>query len=105
MTIVNLTPHAINIVAADGTITTFAPSGTVARVAATSVVVGDVGGFPIFAQKMGEVVGLPDATPVTTFIVSGMVAAAVRRADVLSPGDLVRDAANAVIGCRGFIRH
>jgi hypothetical protein len=49
------------------------------------------------------VVGLPEPSPDTLLIVSGMVkSAATGRTDLVSPGDLVRDAAGVVLGCKGF---
>src|SRR5690554_2989187 len=60
-TMINLTPHAITVRAADGTDTTFPPSGTVARVSTTDVVVGTcpVTGAPIVRRVFGDVTGLP----------------------------------------------
>lgn len=67
------------------------PSGSVARCAATST-------------PAGAVEGLPDPSTGILFIVSALVRSAVpARADVASPGDLVRDAAGAVIGCRNLV--
>ena len=92
MRIVNLTPHNITLRAEDGTDTTIAPSGTVARVA---TIPGEptgriVGGVLVFGpDQVGEVTGLPEPIEGTVFIVSGFVAAALAgsgRGDVFAPG-------------------
>lgn len=103
MTITNLTPHALVIVLADGSTRTVAPSGAVARCRAINVPAGDADGIPLGRVTYGAVEGLPEAAEGVLYVVSGLVRAAVPgRADVASPGDLVRDAAGAVVGCRGL---
>ena len=77
MNVVNLTPHTVRL--NDGT--EFAPSGLVARVASQHV--EDEPGF--FRVVFGGIVGLPDPKEGTVFVVSGMVAAAAKRSDVVSP--------------------
>ena len=107
MTLVNLTPHAVTLVSATGTLTVH-PTGHVARVAVTqtplpSVVLAD--GFQVAASAptFGDVVGLPAPAPGVVFLVSALVRGAVPdRLDVASPGDLVRDDAGNVTGCRGL---
>lgn len=71
----NLTPHAITVQAADGSRMTFAPSGQVARVATLESVVGEYDGIPVITRSMGEAQGLPEEG--TPCIVSAMVASAV----------------------------
>ena len=46
MTLVNLTPHAVVLVLADGTLVAFPPSGKVARVSQLVTRVGTVSGRP-----------------------------------------------------------
>lgn len=77
MDIINLTPHAV--VLNDGT--TFPPSGNIARVATNY---SDEDGIFI-KVGFGEVEGLPPEQPDTIYIVSGMVASATDRKDVVSP--------------------
>jgi hypothetical protein len=103
MRFVNLTPHALNI-HTPSSVVTIAPSGEVARVATVSVEAAPVGGVPTVTTTFGEVAGLPDPEEGTVFIVSGMVASAAPRGDVMSPGDLVRDASGRPIGCKGLRR-
>ena len=100
---VNLTPHTLNIHTGNG-VTNIAPSGDVARVATVSVEAAPVGGIPTCTTTFGEVTGLPAPAEGVFFIVSGMVASAAPRPDVLSPGDLVRDESGRPIGCRGLRR-
>ena len=115
MTIVNLTPHTLNILNADGGIRVdVAPLGVgsnalsnAARVATSRVQTGEVNGLPLFETRFGEVNGLPDAREGVIFVVSGLVAAhpSVReRADVFSPGELVRGPDGQPVGCRGLTR-
>jgi hypothetical protein len=103
MRFINLTPHALNIHTSEGVVN-LPPSGEVARVAMTRTPAGDVAGIPTATVVYGEVSDLPAPVEGATFIVSGMVAAAVKREDVLSPGPLVRDEAGRPVGCLGLTR-
>ena len=104
MQITNLTPHALNIVLLSGEIQTIAPSGNIARCSTTAVVVGECNGIPLSTVSYGNVVGLPEPEAGTLYVVSALVRSAVPgREDVASPGDLVRDPAGAVIGCKGLV--
>lgn len=69
----NLTPHAITLRTPQGDVT-LPPSGTVARVTMTDVIVGAAAGLPVIRRTPGAVTGLPtDGAPC---IVSSMVLAA-----------------------------
>ena len=103
MKFINLTPHTINIHTDHGVVN-IAPSGEVARVATVEVEADTVGGIPTVRTSYGEVTGLPTPTEGTTLIVSGMVASAAPRWDVMSPGPLVRDENGRPTGCRGLRR-
>jgi len=100
---INLTPHTLNIHTPSGVVTV-APSGNVARVATVSVPAATVGGIPTVVTTHGEVTGLPAPQPGVILVVSGMVASAAPREDVMSPGDLVRDEAGRPVGCQGLRR-
>ncbi len=101
-TIVNLTPHSLNVVDVDGNVHEFVSVG-LARCQTTSVQVGTEEGFALTRTVYGEVEGLPEPAPGTLYVVSALVRLAVpSRTDVVSPGELVRDANKAVVGCRGF---
>lgn len=108
MEIVNLTPHDIHIVTGityadwDG-IVTIPRSGTIARVQTDSVIVGHVNGIPLTRVVYGNVIDLPDETDDTMYVVSVLVRLArPDRTDLASPGDLVRNDAGVVIGCKSL---
>lgn len=108
MKIVNLTPHALNLISKDGAVT-IPPSGTVARVAVTRETIGaiEVDGvsIPINRTVYGAVEGLPDPAPDTVYVVSALVAQAVTgREDVLFVDDLVRDDQGRVVGARALAK-
>ncbi len=97
---INLTPHAV--VLNNGRI--FPPSGAVARVTANYTSF-DANG--IAEVKFGEVTGLPAPVTGTLYIVSGLVAQAAGRSDVVSPATghpaCVRKDGQ-VVSVPGFIR-
>ena len=102
MKVVNLTPHPI-VIKQDGGTRTILPSGTVARVGTKTVPAGEFDGIPLFKTEFGEVNNLPQQEAGTIYIVSALVKQRLPdRADVASPGDLIRDEAGAVIGCKGL---
>jgi hypothetical protein len=101
MAFVNLTPHAINVVNGP----TFPPSGNLARVKSHLGPAEDIDGVPVSVQGFGEVEGLPEPQPNTIFIVSGLVKSRCQdRADVVVPGDQVRNEAGQVVGCKCLVR-
>ena len=104
MKLLNCTPHAITI----GGIT-ISPSGILPRVGTIRTRIADVvsesGTFAAYAIASGELVGLPDADAGTILVVSAMVRchpSCAHRADLASPGMLVRDAAGTIIGADGL---
>lgn len=110
-TAVNLTPHPIGFVDQENQTLLTVPTTTVARVSAqtTTVEYFVINGvqIPRTHTVYGEVEGLPDPTPGTIFIVSGMIVSAlasqgIRRDDLLVPGMQVRDEQGRVIGCRSL---
>lgn len=109
-TLVNLTPHCINVVSEDGSRLYDVPvSGTVARCSQSETHLFDlqVAGIsiPVTGQSFGEVVDLPAPQPETFYIVSRLVAAACPdRNDLLVPGPLVRNDEGQPVGCRGLSR-
>ncbi len=103
MRLVNLTPHRLDSHTPDG-VRQIEPSGSVARVATIETAADPIDGIPVALTSFGEVVGLPDPQEGVILIVSGIVADAARRPDVVSPGPLIRDAAGQPAGCRGLAR-
>lgn len=107
MNIINCTPHAITIHAENGDIITLPPSGAVPRLAVTRdarspLTLPDGVAVAVVRPTLGALTGLPDAVPGVVLIVSALVADAVRRADVMSPGELVRNSSGVITGCRGL---
>lgn len=100
--LVNMTPHPLNIIIDDVTLT-LDPSGVVPRVASDNVVVGP----GIVTTKLGDVDGLPDPVPGKLLVVSALVRMALPDRDDLvgpdtSPQGAVRDADGRIIGVRGI---
>jgi hypothetical protein len=76
MKLINLTPHAIVLQAADGMRTTIAPSGMVARVTSTPGQPEIIDGVPVpvySPQTFAAVDGIPDVEDDTLYIVSALV--------------------------------
>jgi hypothetical protein len=104
MKIVNLTPHAINILTENHAMAIIA-SGEIARCKTERKVIGDIDGIPVTSTVFGEVEGLPEPQEGTIYIVSSLVAQACRdRNDVFIPDDTVRDDEGKIIGCRSLGR-
>jgi hypothetical protein len=96
---VNLTPHEVNI---NGV--SFPPSGQIARAAEKrklSHYVSD--NIPVNRVLLGDISGVPAPQEGTYYIVSRIVAEAMRfRNDLLVPDDLIRDNSGRVIGAKAF---
>ena len=107
--LVNLTPHPITIVDAEGkVIQSIDPdrSRPLPRVTETTSQVGTVMlfgivEFPILAKNFGQVQNLPEPCEGTYFVVSALVASAARREDLLVP-NTVRDENGQILGCNSF---
>lgn len=98
--IVNLTPHALNIVITPDNTLTVEASGTVARLPEIIRPAGKWDGIPITITSYGEVEDLPAPQEGVLFVVSALVRLAVPdRKDVASPGRLIRNEAGVIIGC------
>ena len=106
MKIINCTPHPLNIHHFGG-ILELAASGILPRLAVTRENVVPVFGplgevINVARATLGELTGLPDPQDGVVLITSALVADAAKRPDVMSPGELVRDAQGIIIGCRGL---
>lgn len=110
--VVNLTPHAVSVWGNREKPMVFEPDRTrpVPRVAVTRECVGNLqfeaGGICfVYENVYGEVEGLPPQEDDTVFIVSSMVLErALDRLDLVAPGELVRNEAGVVTGCKGLVR-
>jgi hypothetical protein len=100
-TLVNLTPHTINLFGSNDSNQAI-PSTGVARCVAIPTVVGEVNGVPVRRTQFGAVTGLPEPSEGVIFIVSMLVASAAKRDDVVFPDDVVRDPDGKIIGCRAL---
>jgi hypothetical protein len=106
LNIVNLTPHALNLMP-EGPVITIPPSGLVARCAVDRVQVDTVAvdgiTVPVNETRFGEVSDLPDPQPDTIYVVSALTAQAVpERQDVFIVDDVVRDDQGRIIGARAL---
>ena len=104
MEVINLTPHVINVLAEAGEVS-YPPSGSVARVTTAQAVVGHINGIPVSRNQFSEVTGVPSAMDGVVYLVSAMVAGAVKRADVISPDtgpSAIREGGN-IVAVRGFV--
>lgn len=105
MKLINLTPHKLTVNNGEGEVTEIAPSGIVARVAATKNETGCIDGIPVFKTTFGEIQDLPEAQEGVIYVASLLVAQAAKRADVFSPGELLRNEQGQPIGCLGLASH
>ena len=95
--VINLTPHAINVVGAGE----IPPSGLVARVTTKVVPAGNIAGLPIVRTEFGQVTNLPEMDGVY-FVVSSIVKSAAKQGNLLVPGELVRDDKGNITGCKSL---
>lgn len=112
MRIVNLTPHALNLHGIDASspiaalVVNVPPSGTIARLTVSRKAIASVTfngvKIGICQSNFGDITGLPVSEDGTIFVTSALVAEAAKRADVFSPGELVRDEVGVVVGANGL---
>ena len=110
-TFINLTPHSIFVTIhpdfLDDRGLEYPASGQIARVAAIREVAADLGPHRVMRQSFGQVEGLPEPSPNTVYIVSGMVLSALAgsRGDVVAPDtgpDAIRNNGQ-IVAVRGFV--
>lgn len=112
VTLVNKTPHTVNLVTEDGTKISLEPVLPTPRVSSSSIktavyTITDDNGIAHEivreAPEFGEIVDLPEPQEGVLYIVSMLVAArAQNRTDLVSPGRQLRNEAGQVIGCAGL---
>jgi hypothetical protein len=104
MNIINLTPHDVTETTSG---ITYPASGIIARLDHKDKLISSVNGTPVYQKLYGEVRNLPEPTPNTLYLVSGIMIDVARqqgRTDLLAPGRLMKDSKGNVLGCKGFTR-
>lgn len=108
MKIINCTPHDVNLVTENGSIT-FPRSGIIPRLTEqqqkiNSVTVNGIE-IDIMKKSFNEAEGLPEPQENTIFIVSALVAGAIKdRDDLVIPNDTIRDDQGRIIGCKNLAK-
>lgn len=103
MNIVNATPHTVNLLKEDGSVSRdFEPEVSI-RVVSDTTPVGQLAGINYTDTEYGDPVGLPPERENVCYIVSNVVKdACPDRRDLLVPSEQVRDAKGRVIGCKSL---
>lgn len=103
VTIVNLTPHTVNILNEDNSVMMSIESVGECRVSTSVKDEGNLGGIPLTMTDFGKVENLPQFKLNTYYIVSRLVKQAMpERWDLLVPSGIVRDAEGNIIGCKSL---
>lgn len=92
MQIINLTPHPVTLVTANGDEVVIQPEETPARIPTTTTPVGDVNGIPLVEEALGNADDvLPAPQPDTVYVVARPVAErATHRTDLVVPTQVER---------------
>lgn len=105
---INLTPHSLNVLDAQGVENIFIPTTLAARVAVSVEVREPIEGFRVSSQSFGEVENLPAQQEGVTYIVSALVLAALKgsRQDVVAPdtGPTAIRENGQIKAVRGFVQ-
>lgn len=104
MNIINLTPHDVNLLLEDDVIV-FKSKG-IARVQQKEALDEYFDRVPIYKNKYGKIEGLPEEKDGVYYIVSFVVASALKdkRNDLLIVTKTERNEKGQIIGCYGFAR-
>lgn len=101
--LINLTPHAVNVVRADGRVDVIPPSGNILRLPEIREPAGELFGAPVYKKRFDrECLKLPDNAPGRLYIVSAIVKIVSCRDDFIVPDELVKDPAGRIVGTRSF---
>ena len=91
MRIINLTPHDVTLVTANGDEVVIQPEAAPVRIPTTTTPVGDVNGIPLVREELGDANSvLPAPQPDTVYIVARPVAERANRPDLLVPTSVER---------------
>jgi hypothetical protein len=105
MSLINLLPHPVTIIDGDR-LRRIDPSGTTARLREHEDESAPVDGIPVSIVMTGDVVGIPQRSPGTHYIVNKVtIMASPMRNDLLCPMGIVRDDNGNVIGCTHLGRY
>jgi len=103
MKIINKTPHPVNVITVNGTIT-FQKSDDPIRLSSDETQTGTVNAIPVFSVEYGSG-NMPEPKNGVAYIVSALVKNAYpERPDLLIPHGLVRDAEGNITGCKGLAK-
>ena len=110
MTIINLTPHKINIVDEEGNVIKVFESKGVARAMQKDVEIGILEGIPIIETDFGDPIDLPEYDKGTHYIVSALTAKAAdlsgrNTRDLFLTGKTVRNSDGQIIGCQALAKY
>ena len=101
--LINLTPHAINIVSSTGNPVVTLQSEGLVRCTQEDIPTGTIAGITITSTSYGQVEGLPSPAPNTYYIVSRLVLTACPdRTDLLVPNQVVRNEHGQIVGCQSL---
>lgn len=105
MKLVNLTPHNI-VMILNGEVKETLVSKGLARCSMISNEIGQINDYTLSENTYGEVVGLPQPQEGVIYIVSSIVANALKgvRNDIVVVDKTVRNENGQIIGCTGFAR-
>jgi hypothetical protein len=104
--IINLTPHAVKVIADDGSVVLElakpVEGTTIPRVSVKAEEAFRVNGAIVRKTTFGAVEGLPEKRDGVYLLVSALVRTASGRDDLVSPGELARDSEGKPVGCKGL---
>lgn len=102
VTILNYTPHMVNLLDLNGNVIKAFPSCGIVRCSTSQKKVGTVNGINLNKVIFGKVDGLPKQQKNTFLIVSNLVLQASKRKDLIAPCDQVRNDKGHVVGCQSW---
>ena len=105
MELINLTPHAIDVMTVDGIVKTIPASGMVCRLTTSTELVDVIDGVRITKTVFGKPEGLPPEKEGTFYIVSQLVKNAIDPkygADLLVPAEVLRDKDGKILYCQSL---
>lgn len=109
MTLVNLTPHHLRVLASSGAVLLElprcdAPARLAQDVLRNETLCGPQGPVPVDVIGYRRATALPPPRQDTWYVVSRVLAREVPRADLVFPDEEIRDDRGAIIGCRRLAR-